>query len=779
MEGKENAMTENSAVGASEVSLDSKEQIAEVEFSPTIEKPAVKMPKERINSLLRPLVEILSGFGGPVHWEKVIDELQRRKPPQGSELDVYKRGQTRYVTGVRWYSVGLVKAGWMLKDKAGGTGIWSITEAGKQALVDYPDDQSFGQRVSELYAEAMAKQRSERELSALLTLIPSGHWTSLVDVAEKTGQDPQVIGKYLWQSEPSGWYRVLSLDGKATAENYPGYPDPEMRVARQRELLREEHIDALEGAPEDCRLTVADLSTLAASAGKRAWLVRCSDVAGQESVSAWLDEGFVSRPATNIVAISQPVTRPKVEKAVNAALPGRASDYRRRRVEEYDRFLRRMVVGDLVMTVSEGFMYIGEVMSDPQWVADESTHAKVRREVAWFDEGEGFATRGLPAPLPTRLTTPDDVADMTLDYDVIAGLISVEELDGGIDGEGDVETAIEGVTSPRIAELRSPTQELADELFIPLAWLESLTRLLQRRNQVILYGPPGTGKTYVATQLAEHFTEANNVRVVQFHPSYTYEDFIAGYRPTEKDGNVVFQLRQGPLMQMAEQARDNPGTAYVLIIDEINRANLAKVFGELYFLLEYRDRAIELLYSEDATESFSLPTNLFIIGTMNTADRSIALVDAAMRRRFAFRELHPDKEPVVGVLPRWLEANNPEFLAPAGVLQLLNERLNIRDYAIGPSYFMKEWLIGNKQLEEVWETDILPLLEEHHAGEGLDVAAHYDLKQFLSQIGGDGAGAPENSDTSDSSSAGDGGDAVDETAEPIDDGKAASVSNED
>ena len=145
-------------------------------------------------------------------------------------------------------------------------------------------------------------------------------------------------------------------------------------------------------------------------------------------------------------------------------------------------------------------------------------------------------------------------------------------------------------------------------------------------------------------------------KLVQFHPSYTYEDFFEGFRPKEADsgtGALTFELTPGPFRLFAETAKANPTTSYILIIDEINRANLAKVFGELYFLLEYRDEAISLQYSPK--EEFTLPPNLFIIGTMNTADRSIARIDNAMRRRFAFIELDPRIPPVQGLLSRWLD----------------------------------------------------------------------------------------------------------------------------
>ena len=117
----------------------------------------------------------------------------------------------------------------------------------------------------------------------------------------------------------------------------------------------------------------------------------------------------------------------------------------------------------------------------------------------------------------------------------------------------------------------------------------------------------------------------DNVILVQFHPSYAYEDFVQGFRPVDEgSGHVKFELKDGPLVQIARRAQDDPDGKYYLIIDEINRGNIAKVFGELYFLLEYRSKAIRLQYLD---KSFSLPSNLYIIGTMNTADRTIALVD--------------------------------------------------------------------------------------------------------------------------------------------------------
>ena len=172
----------------------------------------------------------------------------------------------------------------------------------------------------------------------------------------------------------------------------------------------------------------------------------------------------------------------------------------------------------------------------------------------------------------------------------------------------------------------------------------------------------------------------------------------------------------------------------MLIIDEINRGNMPKIFGELYFLLEYRDEPMRLQYSSH--EEFPLPPNLFVIGTMNTADRSIALVDAALRRRFAFVELSPNAEPVRGLLGKWLERHglDPE---PAALLETLNAMLleadGDSDVAIGPSYFMNA-SGASPDLETVWEHDILPLLVERFHGTTRDVAAEFGLDAVQAEV---------------------------------------------
>ena len=294
-------------------------------------------------------------------------------------------------------------------------------------------------------------------------------------------------------------------------------------------------------------------------------------------------------------------------------------------------------------------------------------------------------------------------------------------------------------------------QELAARLHIPVSFLEEINSLLEDKKQVIFQGPPGTGKTYVAQALANHLVvEEKQVTLVQFHPSYSYEDFVQGYRPKTADGGqVAFELRDGPLLRIAERAKADPGGKHYLIIDEINRGNIAKVFGELYFLLEYRDTPIPLQYSE---EPFSLPPNLYIIGTMNTADRSIALVDLALRRRFYFVEFHPNEKPIKDLLRNWLKDKAPDMTCVADVVDRANDKLNDRNAAIGPSYFMKDDL-DEATVKRIWEHSVLPYIEERLFGEE-DTRSKFSLNALRRQDApGNGAdGGDEQADGVDNAS---------------------------
>jgi MoxR-like ATPase len=289
-------------------------------------------------------------------------------------------------------------------------------------------------------------------------------------------------------------------------------------------------------------------------------------------------------------------------------------------------------------------------------------------------------------------------------------------LRGLMEGDGEIEADV-----PLVSE------EGAASVFLPREWLqEQIVDLLKEKRQVVFYGPPGTGKTFVALELAKDLTrDGGRFALVQFHPSYSYEDFFEGYRPFELDGGagLSYRLTPGPLRLIAEAAATDPTHPYVLIVDELNRGNVPKIFGELLFLLEYRNKDISLQYSPH--ERFSLPRNLFVIGTMNTADRSIALVDAALRRRFYFVPFLPGQSPVREVLPRWL-AKHGLADEPVRLLKALNEAIASQEIAIGPSYFMGP-NGTTPDLDRVWTHAIMPLLEEHYYGTGRDVNSEFGL----------------------------------------------------
>lgn len=235
---------------------------------------------------------------------------------------------------------------------------------------------------------------------------------------------------------------------------------------------------------------------------------------------------------------------------------------------------------------------------------------------------------------------------------------------------------------------------------------------IKRKGQAILYGPPGTGKTYVAERLARHLLSEQHgfSDLVQFHPAYAYEDFVEGIRPVvEANQAISYRRVPGLFRTFCDAARRCDGRA-VLIIDEINRANLARVFGELMYLLEYRDRNIRLA----GGETFAIPRNVLLIGTMNTADRSIALVDHALRRRFAFLPLSPAYE----ALARFLEQHAPGFPATVmvNILKTVNKQIREPDYQLGTSFFMVKGLdLG--QLQAIWQMEIEPYLDEYFIGQ--------------------------------------------------------------
>jgi 5-methylcytosine-specific restriction protein B len=280
----------------------------------------------------------------------------------------------------------------------------------------------------------------------------------------------------------------------------------------------------------------------------------------------------------------------------------------------------------------------------------------------------------------------------------------------------------------------TPLKALAGELYLSEEFLARIMRLLDDKGQVVFYGPPGTGKTFVARKLAGYIARGGGtVEKVQFHPSYAYEDFVEGYRPRLVDGQVTYEVTDGPLKRIAAIAQERGDVTHVLLIDELNRANVSKVLGELVFLLEYRDEEIRLQYSD---VPFALPPNLRIIATMNTADRSVALVDTALRRRFHFVPFFPDTAPIDSLLRRWLADKNPHLGWVADVVARANVELADRNVAIGPSHFLKPRLT-EELVRLAWENSVLPFLEEHFFGDP-DQLTRFGLDRLRSIMAGNG-----------------------------------------
>ncbi|MFW6297600.1 MAG: McrB family protein [Desulfosalsimonas sp.] len=270
-------------------------------------------------------------------------------------------------------------------------------------------------------------------------------------------------------------------------------------------------------------------------------------------------------------------------------------------------------------------------------------------------------------------------------------------------------TVIEGATDPqREISDRNPPYSIsncAQDIGFAEADLECWINGINRKQQAVIYGPPGTGKTYVANLIADHLIGGGNgfKKLIQFHPEYAYQDFMQGIRPKTKDGTLRYEMIPGVFYKFCQAAEDCGDATCVLIIDEINRANLSRVFGELMYLLEYRNASVDL----PGGGTFAIPHNVRIIGTMNTADRSIALVDYALRRRFAFLRLAPKYE----ILVKFHEETGFATDKLIQILQEINNQIDDANYELGISFFLTENL--DDQIEDIWKMEIEPYLEEY------------------------------------------------------------------
>ena len=277
------------------------------------------------------------------------------------------------------------------------------------------------------------------------------------------------------------------------------------------------------------------------------------------------------------------------------------------------------------------------------------------------------------------------------------------------------------IRESNIAPVEKPIQPYTKECFLKEVFMneasyDSLCHLLHLKKNIILQGAPGVGKTFTAKRLAYSMIghkEIEQVEMVQFHQNYSYEDFIMGYKPTEDGG---FTLRPGIFYNFCKKAKCNPEKDYFFIIDEINRGNLSKVFGELLMLIEnnYRDERIKLAYSG---EDFCVPKNVYLIGLMNTADRSLAMIDYALRRRFSFIDIEPGFD-TEGFKHYQTDLHHDTFDKVIEAIKQLNSLIAADDslgpgFCIGHSYFCEQKAITQEWLENVVNYDIAPMLKEY------------------------------------------------------------------
>jgi len=286
----------------------------------------------------------------------------------------------------------------------------------------------------------------------------------------------------------------------------------------------------------------------------------------------------------------------------------------------------------------------------------------------------------------------------------------VKELFSLSNSATDNQNSVENDMYPSYSE-----ENFLKEVYITKEKYETLKKLLKNKKNVILQGAPGVGKTFVAKRLAYSIIgnmDTSRVKMVQFHQSYGYEDFIMGYRPSGSS----FDIKHGPFYKFCKEAEKDEENLYFFIIDEINRGNLSKIFGELLMLIEKdkRKESICLMYSD---EQFSVPPNVHIIGMMNTADRSLAIIDYALRRRFSFFDFEPAFEDE-GFKEYQVQKNNEKFNSLILVIKKLNGDISKDNclgegFRIGHSYFCTDDSIDDIWLNSVINYEIIPLLKEY------------------------------------------------------------------
>ncbi len=354
-------------------------------------------------------------------------------------------------------------------------------------------------------------------------------------------------------------------------------------------------------------------------------------------------------------------------------------------------------IGDVVISKKGRSKYLGYGVVTSDYIFDEKeVDYKHKREVKWIKKGEWEVEGKLPVKTLTNITQYSDYVEKLKNK---LGIVPKNETPSAT--EFDVDKILENV-------------------FITNNDFQNIVDILTTKKNIILQGSAGVGKTFIAKKIAQALQEdysEENIEMIQFHQSYSYEDFIQGYRPN-KDS---FELKNGIFYEVCERAKKDTSIPYFLIIDEINRGNLSKIFGELMMLIEADKRGeknkIKLAYSSN--EYFFIPDNLYIIGTMNTADRSLTIVDYALRRRFAFIKMRPKFNEQFHAFLSKKGLSKDIISSITNKMTTLNDIINSDEslgdgFEIGHSYFCS-YKSGehNKWLSNVFKYEIIPLIEEY------------------------------------------------------------------
>ena len=362
-------------------------------------------------------------------------------------------------------------------------------------------------------------------------------------------------------------------------------------------------------------------------------------------------------------------------------------------------FVNEMKPGDIIFAKKGMHQIIGRgiVSSDYEYDENRESYKNIRR-VKWTHKGEW------EHPGQAVMKTLTDITAYT---DYVEKLKSIFESEI----EDDVEEPVEVDLKPYDADM------FLEEVYMDKTKYDTLVALVKKKKNVILQGAPGVGKTFAAKRLAYSIMgvkDPSRVMMVQFHQSYSYEDFIMGFRPTQEGG---FELKRGAFYDFCKSAEeDDEDTPYFFIIDEINRGNLSKIFGELFMLIESDKRGIELklLYAD---EKFSVPKNVYIIGMMNTADRSLAMMDYALRRRFAFFDLEPGFN-TKGFRAYRDSLQSEKFNRLIDRVEALNGAIAEDEslgegFCIGHSFFCELKETSDRTLSGIIEFELAPLLKEY------------------------------------------------------------------